>query len=542
MFIKEIAGTNKKYLYLSRSVRDGKKVKQENILSFGAIDELNEKELKNIAFKLLSYCSNPEMIPLNDLKEDNRQNWGAIAITQKLLDLFSTNTILDKLIEKRKIKRDIFTILKFLIAERLSSPRSKYASFQHKEWYIQNIDINLQDIYRTLDFFAENKTEIQQHFFEKQKMLFKLDISIVFYDVTTLYFESKTEDDLKKFGYGKDGKFNEVQVVVGVLMDRSGRPLDYEVFSGNTYEGNTLEKFIDRVKEKFNISKVIIVSDRGLNSGENLLKIKNANCDFIVGFRIKNTSKEIKDEILDNKNYIDISRNKDEILKYKIIEFERKIKDEKGEKQIIKDKIVVTYSSRRAKKDKRDRERLIEKARNIINKPSVINSKRGAKKYIDMKLEKAKLNESKIVEDSKWDGYYGIEFSEENLTAEAVLAAYHSLWRIENLFRILKTHLEARPIFHWTPKRIQGHFCLCFIALVLERTIEIECYEKHGVTSQNSIRDAINSLQVSKIIANKNEYYIFSKISNYAQSILDIVKITPPSPVMTHDAFAKMYL
>jgi len=310
--------------------------------------------------------------------------------------------------------------------------------------------------------------------------------------------------------------------------------LDYEVFCGNTYEGHTLKNFIDRIKAKFNISEVIVVCDRGINSAENLTHILDAGegFNFIVGHRLRTAKEKIKTEALSDNNYINISKNKDEILKYKILDIERDIVTEKNEKKKIKDQIVVTYSSKRARKDKADRERLIEKAKEMADSPSYVNNKRGAKKYLNVKIGSVELDNDKITDDSKWDGYYSIEFSKKSLSASEVLDAYHSLWRIENLFRTLKTQLEARPIFHWTPSRIQGHFCLCFMALVLERTIEIECQKKFEETSPTSIREAINSLQVSRVSAENKSYYIFSKISDYAQAILDIVKIKAPPPIL----------
>lgn len=530
-----MTGTNKKYLYLTRAARDGKKVKHENLVSFGAIDELNENEIKKIAIKLLSYCKSYEAaVPLSQIAEECRQNWGGMAITKKLLELFDINGLVNKLLDGRKIKIDVLGIINFLITERLADPKSKYASYKNQSWYIQNPVIDLQNIYRTLDFLAENIDPIKQHIFEKQKKLFNLDVSVVFYDVTTLYFESKKEDDLKKFGYSKDCKFGDVQVVAGALIDKTGRPLDYEIFCGNTYEGHTLKNFIDRIKVKFNISEVIVVCDRGINSAENLTHILDAGegFNFIVGHRLRTAKEKIKTEALSDNNYINISKNKDEILKYKILDIERDIVTEKNEKKKIKDQIVVTYSSKRARKDKADRERLIEKAKEMADSPSYVNNKRGAKKYLNVKIGSVELDNDKITDDSKWDGYYSIEFSKKSLSASEVLDAYHSLWRIENLFRTLKTQLEARPIFHWTPSRIQGHFCLCFMALVLERTIEIECQKKFEETSPTSIREAINSLQVSRVSAENKSYYIFSKISDYAQAILDIVKIKAPPPIL----------
>lgn len=538
-------GTHKKYLYLSQTFREGKKVRQQNLVNFGAIDELNEEEIKNIAFKLLAYCKTNDSVSLSHLKEDTRQNWGAIAITKKLLEIFQINSLIKNLLENKKTKIDVLSVLNFLISERLASPRSKLSSYQHQNWYLQNSHIELHEIYRTLDFLEDNKNSIKEHLFKKQKELFKLDVSVVFYDVTTFYFESKKENELKKFGYSKDCKFNEVQVVVGALIDKTGRPLDYEVFQGNTYEGHTLKNFLVRMKNKYHVSEVIIVADRGLNSKENIAEILNTTPEFnfIVGHRIRSSSDEMKKKIFDDSDYKDLSYNQDEIFRYKIIEQEKKLKDSEGKTKKIHDKIIVTYSSKRAKKDKADRERLIKKARDIVDSNLPLNDKRGAKKYINAEIKNAAINEDKISEDSTWDGYYSIETSKMDFSAEKVLEAYHTLWRIEDLFRTFKTQLETRPVWHWTEKRIQGHFCLCFLALVFERTLEIECHKKFNETSPTSIREAINSLQVSTLNASaQKSFFVFSKISEYAQAILDVVGIKAPPAVCGEDILRKTCL
>lgn len=545
MFIKELQGTHKRYLYLSRSVRKDGKVVQENLVRFGATDSLNEREIKSIALNLLSYCKDSEqLIAINEIQEESRLNWGACAIVHNLLELFEIPELIDKQRQGRKIRIDILSVLKLLIVERLIEPKSKYASFNRKSQYVQELSCNLHDLYRTLDFVEENSENIKKHLYDCQKKLFKLDMSVVFYDVTTLYFESKKDNGLSEFGYSKDCKFNDVQVVVGALIDKTGRPLDYEVFSGSTYEGHTLAKFVNRMKEKFNVTEVILVCDRGINSSENLIEILGAGSgfNFIVGHRLRTSSKSMQAAALSNEGYIDLPCEKEEVLKYKILEFDRTVKTKSKEKKTISDKILITFSSKRARKDKVDRERLVEKAKDLVGQSSLL-SKRGAQKYLKTTTEQEHvLNEDKILEDSKWDGYYSIEFSKKDMSAEEILSAYHSLWRIENLFRSLKSHLEARPIFHWTPKRIQGHFVVCFLTLVLERTIELEWEKNFGYISQIEIREAANSLQVSKVTTHAQSFYVFSKLSVQAEALLQIAKITAPPPIMEAKKFEKLYV
>jgi transposase len=377
---------------------------------------------------------------------------------------------------------------------------------------------------------AEHKEEIEKQIFLKNSTLFNQKIDVVFYDVTTYYFESNKADEFKDFGFSKDNKINEVQVMMGLLIDLEGRPIGYELFPGNTFEGNTLEKSLDKLKKRFNINKVIIVADRGLNSKLNFKKIKDKGYEYIVGSKLKSMPANIKKEALDLSSYIYMTKKHDEnSLKYKVIEYINHVKT-KDEIIKLKERIICTYSPKRAEKDKKDRERLIEKAKELLDTPSKLTNKRGAKKYIDSTIENPLLDENKIQKDAKWDGIYGIQTSTENLSVEEIETAYHQLWKIEESFRVLKTNLEARPIFHWTERRIKGHFMLCFIAFLLERTLELELNKNKISYSVERIRVSLSALELSILNMEDKQYILRSKPDELAKSIFKTLKIKLPQP------------
>jgi len=295
-----------------------------------------------------------------------------------------------------------------------------------------------------------------------------MQIDVVFYDVITFSFESVRKDSLRDFGFSKDAKFKEVQVVMGLLIDREGRPIGYELFSGNTFEGKTLEVSLDKLKKRFTIGKVIIVADRGINSKINLMHIKDKGYDYIFASRIKNMKKDIKEEIFNKEGFKDTDG-----ISYKIIDYVNKV----NKTYELPENLIITYSSQRAQKDRADRERLIKKARTLLKNKSYItaSNKRGGKKYLKSSKDiNWALDEEAIKKDEMFDGYYGIETSEKNLTAKEILKAYHTLWKIEESFRIMKSTLSVRPVFHWTESRIKGHFVICFLAFLLERTLEFK--------------------------------------------------------------------
>ncbi len=358
------------------------------------------------------------------------------------------------------------------------------------------------------------------------KSLFNLKVDVVFYDVTTLYFESVVKDTLKDFGFSKDLKVNEVQVVLGLLLDQEGRPIGFDIFPGNIYEGKTIKDAVLKLNKRFQINKLIFVGDRAILSKDNLQLISSLGYEYIVGHRIRNTKCDIQNKILDQTDYIEVKTpDIDEVFKYKEINQD-------------KNRIICSWSSKRERKDKYDRERLIEKAQKILDKGESVLSKRGAKRYIEIKVAASpQIDESKIREDERFDGYYTVITNCPSLQGKDVLEAYHSLWKIEDAFRILKSHIEARPIFHWTPKRIKGHIVLCFIAFLIERTLELELKQNNIEYSPQKIRDALNDLQFSEIEIEGQTFYLRSPVEGLANDILRTLRIRIPAGITTPDEF-----
>ncbi len=325
------------------------------------------------------------------------------------------------------------------------------------------------------------------------------------YDVTTYYFESVKKDELKAFGFSKDNKVNQVQVVMGLLIDNNGIPISYELYPGNTNEFSTLYPVIKRLKEKYNLKEVIIAADRGLNSGKNLKLIKELGLDYVMAYKLRGAKKEIKDELFtDGYTY-------EQEFKYKIITNKKEVRID-GKEEIIEDNLLLGYSEKRAKKDKADRTRLLDKAEKILQNPSIMKQelKKGGKKYL--KVEKGnisvQLDIEQINEAEKMDGYFGIEFSKENLTGREVREIYGSLWRIEDSFRVLKTNLEARPIFVWSEERIKAHFIICYLALTIERYLEKILKENNVELSTKKIQEAIKNTTIGVVETLMGDYYI----------------------------------
>jgi transposase len=356
-----------------------------------------------------------------------------------------TQLLLDPIFEQigfNKVKDEIF---KNLVFSRLIYPSSKLKTSDYINRY-KNIDLPVQQIYRYLDKLHTSQKElIQQISYEHTRRILNNEISVVFYDVTTIYFEIDDEDELRKTGFSKEGKHQNPQIVLGLLVSRNGYPLAYEIFEGNKFEGHTMLPILDAFKQKYSLERLIIIADSGLLSRSNIEELQSKNYEFILGARIKNESNIIKEKILG-------------------------LRLENGQSALIKKgnlNLIIAYSDNRAKKDSHNREKGLSKLEKQIRighlTKSNINN-RGYNKFLKMDGEiKVTIDKSKLNEDKAWDGLKGY-ITNTNLAKDEIIENYQHLWQIEKAFRISKTDLKIRPIYHRLQRRIEAHICISFVA------------------------------------------------------------------------------
>ncbi len=541
MFLKTTISKGHKYLQIVESYKKQGVSKHKIIANLGRADVLINSGLENIVASLYKLV-NKEKTKLRDittLKEEARLNYGYI-VYKKLWNKYSLNQLIKTIGENKKIEYDIEQIVFWLVINRLLSPSSKRAHYLSRQKYINSEnETELHQIYRSLDVLAENKEKIEEDIFNKNRNLFNMQIDVVFYDVTTFHFESQRKDELRDFGFSKANKVNEVQVVMGLLIDNEGRPIGYELFPGNTFDGKTMLRILRKLKTKFNINRIVIVADKGLNSKINFKEIKSNGFDYIVSSRIKNMSKKLQNQILDEKGYISYSEG----YKYKVIDYENEVvykneETKKTEQLILKEKIVCTYSDKRAIKDKRDRQRAVEKAKELLENRDYgkLKRKSGYKKYINIEGSPAQsynLDEERIKTDARFDGYYAISYSKLDLSPEEVISQYHNLYRIEESFRLLKSTMKTRPIYLRKKEHIEGHFVICFFAFLLERELELRLRKRKIEYSSEKIKEALNSLEFSKIKIENETLYLRGKYEPLASKIMGILKIKLPQKLNT---------
>jgi len=345
-------------------------------------------------------------------------------------------------------------ILEHLVIARLCQPSSKAGTVDYLKSYFDQ-DVELHKIYRYLDRLHNTQQEkIQQISVEHTERILGGKIGLVFYDVTTLYFETDYSDDLRVSGFSRDGKHAQPQVVLGLLVSKDGYPLSWSLFNGSQYEGRTMLPIVEDYVHRFKLSDFVIVADSGLMNKTNLLLLESAGYKYIIGARIKNGS--------------------DEIIQW-ILSLEKRdgCFNELG--KLPESRLIVGYSENRAKKDRYNRNKGVKRLKTACKSGTITKeniNKRGYNKFLEISDNvQVVINEGKIADDEKWDGLKGY-LTNTNLPASEVYEQYSGLWVIERVYRITKGTLELRPMFHFTPKRIEAHVCICFVAYKVYKELE----------------------------------------------------------------------
>lgn len=436
------------------------------------------------------------------------------ALLRRVWKTLGLDRVFSLLQRKRKIEYSYDKAAYLLCEQRILNPLSKFNTFINRSESAYNFsDIDtLDNLYKVLDLLFEDKQYIVRYLTKKLSKLTDRNLSVAYYDVTTFSFESQKDNALLNFGMSKDHKNNEVQVTMGLSADANGLPLNYELFSGNTSEFKTILPVISRLKQTQPDEKLIIVADRGLNSNENLVSLLELGCDFVIAQKLRGCKKNMRELILNNCNwqYFDKDSNGNIIAKYKSIESDLEIYetiiDEKTGKTKKTNKIIehlktywiVSWTSLREKKDKKDQERAIKKAKQAIKNNPSGQASRGFAKYIKAPAAqgKAVLNQDRIDEDARWHGFHAVCTNIKTDNFKYILGLYHNLWKIEECFRTSKSQLEMRPCFVWTEKHIQGHFLSCYISLLIEKYIHFVCRQNNitGATTDKickALRKAI---------------------------------------------------
>jgi transposase len=533
MYLKKDKRPNGRiFLAIVKGYRDPttKKTRHKQIMRVGYYDELLEDyedpitHFTQVAKQMTEEENENKEIELTldmteklDVGTNDKKNIG-FSVLSRIYHILGIHTFMINRERGLKAAIPLNNILKLLVYERILDPGSKLAAHENKDKYFENFNFPLESIYRSLPILAKYKDKLLLELHENITIKYGRDTSNVYYDVTNYYFHMDQQTELIRKGMGKDKKGKPI-IQMGLLLDKAGLPITYKLFSGNTTDFETLLPVLSELKSNYNLNRVIVVADKGLNSGTNKAYniIKGDGYIFSRSIRGTKASKEIKDYVLDDEDYEWIGE--DFKIKSRIYPTIITVKNDEGKdvKIDIDEKHVVFYSKKYAERSRHKRNEAIAKALKLISRPTGYTTANnyGSMKYIKgMKLDKKtgelthvskdvipRLNDDLIKEEEKYDGYYSIVTSELDMTDSEIIEKYRGLWKIEDTFKITKSQLQTRPAYVWSEGGIEGHFLTCFLSLLILRILEMETRGTY------SIERLVDSLNKSEVVHLKMNYY-----------------------------------
>ena len=545
MFLKIITKKGVPRLYLYESFYKDGKPNQRCLESIGRLDELKKQYSDPIShFKKIAEertveqkASRKTFIPIDisevmDVSEDNLKNVG-YAVLKELYKQLELDKFWKRIQKNISVQYDLEAVFRLLVFSRILYPGSKMDTFNKKGIYFEDISgFELKDVYRALSIFDQYDEQLQKWIYDHSAGICERDMSVSYFDCTNYYFDiahsdldilddegnpvdrngRPTEIKYRKRGPKKDHRPDPI-VEMGLLMDKNGIPLAFDLFPGNESEKGHMRPIIKRVKSQFGCGRIIFVADRGLNTSDNIYYINgdnkgdyNPRDGYVYGQSVRGADAEFKKWVLGSGYRTEklVEDDGEEVIfTHKSRIYPRTIQinvavsgqNKKKKKNIsIDQKQMAYYSERYAKKQKRDRDIMVARAMDLIAHPKKYDrvTSAGSGAYVlNIAFDKTtgevaegrelSLDMDKIAEEEKYDGYYSIVTSELDMSDQEIREIYRGLSRIEETFKISKTDFEARPVFVWTNEHIEGHFATCFTALVLIRLLQAKLGKKYPV-------------------------------------------------------------
>lgn len=558
--------TGRTYLQIVHGYRDKEgKSKAKVIKPIGYLDEL-EKEYDDpiahfteVARQMESERIENKQIRITfdanskiDRASENRKNFGHVVFSKVYYELQ-----LDRFFNNRQrhenFKFNSNSIMKVLLFARLLYPCSKKATVEIKERFFDKADFTLDDAYDCLTHFNKIEKEAQRFIHEQIVEQYARKTDLIYYDVTNYYFEIDQPDDFRKKGPSKEHLPNPI-VQMGLAVDNQGIPISYRLFEGNTHDSQTLMPALKDIKKQFQTKRIIVVADKGLNSGDNIAFNTALGDGYVYSKSVRGASEDFKSYVLNKEGYTWIGQDykkKSRVIPVDIDVTVGKYSNGKNKKKKVQidQKQVVFYSRKYAERSKRQREAIIDKAVDLIANPSKYQkaTSYGAAAYVsNLEFDKNTgeildtgkklfLDEARIRQEEQLDGYYAIVSSELDETDERIIEIYRGLWRIEESFKITKSNLDARPVYLTRRDHINAHFLICFIALVIARIVEIRLKNKYSI---EKILNSLRSVSCSHMDAN---HYLFDYADEVTDDINDIFDFNIGQKIMTLGEIKKTF-
>jgi len=553
-------GSHRDYVYLVESVWDKNKksCRQRNICNLGRVDGEDTKEtIANLLMNLSKYTDKIRILDIcKDIDTKTSKVYGEILILKKLWKDLNFEKILKKYFKESRKEKDLTEAIFALVSNRIIDPHSKLGTYKWKETvHSPEWDkYGLHDFYRAMDFLIAHKEIIEQETFYEVKDLFNLKVNVVMFDTTTVSYwgKGKKAEDLLAYGYAKNKRFDLKQLVIGVIMDQSGFPLGHEVWEGNKSDKPAFKEIIDKVREKYEIDKVILVADRGMVSEENIKYLEEKGYEYILGVKMRKISKQKREILLSDDGFKELPGSllkAKELTEKELCDRVKKLKNKDNQEETttgqdkekekedpkLRRRWIVCFNQLVANEDEVKREYFKKILENKVEfrtaKDWIV--KNGYKKYVIIENMEIRLNEDKLLEEEIYDGKW-VLVSNSTFAISNVIDAYKGLSKIERHFRCLKSELEVGPLFHQTEIRIKGHIFICFMALQLKAALTMKLKELSEDISYSQVMRDVANIKAVEYIVKDRKITTRTDFDGMAYLAFNAVKLPIPNKIISN--------
>jgi transposase len=511
-------GTQRQYLQIVASHREGTRVRQKVIANLGRLDELIASgTLEKLTAALSRYAEKKEILcKAEELLATSALSFGPVPIFSLLWDKLGLPEAIASATRREKAAYDPAPVLFRMVLGRLLDPSSKLSTHRWAQTihWGDGIDVKLEHYYRSLGILSRSIKKIEEQLYHRGRDLFTPSPDLLFFDTTSTYFTGEGPmTEMAVHGYSKDHRPECKQVMVGVVMTREGTPLAHHVFPGNTPDAKAFASVIEELAGRFGIQRVILVGDRGMFNAEVIERIEELNLEYIAGVKMRQGF-DVKEIVLANQAPFEtVAEN----LKVKRV-------------TVGDDRYIVCKNEEDAKRDRAVREEIVSSLRDKIGKGAKkMIGNAGYRRFVTIDKDALALDEKKIAEEEKYDGIYVLR-TNTNLSAKDAALAYKGLWKVERAFREIKSTFEIRPVYLSREDRIQGHIAVCFLAFCLQVAFRRAVQEASSLT-ELSFRDMMRELSEVRMVhlqAGETTYRIRTELSSAATAIFRAVDVPVP--------------
>lgn len=543
MFARVKKSGKYQYLQIVENRKEKGKVKQRVISTVGRMDQLQSKGRIETLIRSLSKFSEQALLIISgqsDITADT-QKIGPPLIFERLWKETGIKAAIERVLAGRKYEFDVERAIFLTVLHRLMvSGSDRFCSRWCRDYLIEGVDgLDLHHLYRAMGFLGEeisdqtgatpfaprcNKDEVEELVFAHRRDLFS-NLDLVFFDTTSIYFEGHGGESIGKRGFSKDHRPDLAQMVVGAVIDDKGQPICCEMWPGNTADVATLLPIVERLKKRFAISRVCIVADRGMISAKTIeaLEAPDNRTDYILGCRMRKV-KQIAERVLSHPG------------SYKLVRPESSDPDKPSPlkvKQVEIDdcRYIVCVNTRQQRKDAADRQAIVEALSQQIKKgPKSLVGNKGFRKYLKIEKGSTSIDESKVEYEARFDGKWVLT-TNTDLSAEEVALKYKELWRVEKVFRDIKSLIDTRPIFHKRDATIRGHVFCSFLALVLRKELDRRLSQAGHRFEWAEIKQDLKALQRVTIEEDGRRLSIRSQSKGVCGKIFKAVGVAIPPTI-----------